>query len=121
MENKQIIVDRKMTCNTCLIPKNFSEFHTDSRLKSGIKSKCKDCYRLYYLSAEYRQRRVRQSGESIRRGRDKLTDNYVIRQICHHNNLTPDDVRKFPELIKAQRQVILTNRIIKNEKTKHNQ
>ena len=103
-------------CTSCGLLKEPNCYHTDNRLKSGKKSKCKDCYRLYLNNPNYVARRIRQSGESIKRAKDKLTDNYVIRQLCHHNDLTPDDIRKFPELIEAKRQIILTNRIIKNEK-----
>jgi len=68
------------------------------------------------LNPEFNKRRIRQSGEAIRRAKENLTDNYVIRQICHHNSLTPDEVRKYPELIETTKQLILTNRQIKNEK-----
>lgn len=104
-----------ISCIKCKLPKPKSEFHTDNRLKIGIKSKCKECYRDYLKIPEYTQRRIRQSGESIRRSKDALTDNYIIRQICHHNELTPEDIRKYPELIKAKRQIMITNKIIKYE------
>ena len=103
-------------CIKCNIPKELNKFHTDNRLKFGVKGKCKECYKKYYLSEDYKKRRNRQSGESIRRSKDNLTDNYIIRQLCHHNNLTPNDIRKFPELIETKRQVILTNKIIKDER-----
>ena len=102
-------------CLKCKIPKQKSEFHTDNRLKCGVKSKCKECYRDYLRIPEYVQRRVKQAGESIKRSREKLTDSYVIRQLCHHNELTPDDIRKYPELIEATRQIMITNKIIKDE------
>ena len=102
-------------CLKCKIPKPKSDFHTDNRLKSGVKGKCKECYRDYLKIPEYIQRRIRQSGESIRRSKEKLTDNYVIRQLCHHNELNPDDIRKYPELIEAKRQIMITNKIIKDE------
>lgn len=102
-------------CLKCKIPKPKTNFHTDNRLKCGVKSKCKECYRDYLKNPQYVQRRIRQSGESIRRAKANLTDNYVIRQLCHHNELTPDDIRKYPELIEAKRQIMITKKIIKHE------
>ena len=106
-------------CIKCEIPKPITDFFVDRRLKDGRFGRCKECSKLWVQSKEVKARRLKQSGESIRRSRDKLSDNYVIRQLCHHNDLTPDDIRKYPKLIEATRQVILTNRIIKDEKNKN--
>ncbi len=108
------------TCIICDIPKTLDNFHTDRRLKDGVKGKCKECYRLYLSIPAYKERRRRQSSEAIKRAKENLTDSYIIRQICHHNSLTPNDVRKYPELIKATKLVMITNRIIKDEKNKNN-
>jgi hypothetical protein len=105
-------------CLKCKVHKSKSDFHTDNRLKCGVKSKCKECYREYLTIPEYASRRARQSSESIKRSKEKVTDNYVIRMLCHHNELTPDDIRKLPELIAIKKQIIITNRIIKDEKSK---
>ncbi len=104
------------TCLKCNIPKQKSEFHTDNRLKCGVKGKCKECYRDYLKITEFVERRIRQSGESIRRSKEKLTDNYVIRMLCHHNNLVPDDIRRFPELIKTKRDIMIINKTINDER-----
>lgn len=109
----------KKTCIKCKIEKDINDYFVDRRLKDGHFGRCKECSKKWVESKEVKARRVKQSGESIRRSRDKLTDNYVIRQLCHHNDLTPDDIRKYPKLIEAKRQVLLTNRIIKDEKNKN--
>ncbi len=103
-------------CLKCKIPKQKSEFHTDNRLKCGVKGKCKECYRDYLEIPEFVKRRIRQSTESIKRSKEKLTDNYIIRQLCHHNNLVPDDIRKYPELIKAKREIMIINKTINDER-----
>lgn len=111
----------KKVCIKCKEEKDIDEFFVDRRLKDGHFGRCKECCKEWVESDEVKARRVRQSGDSIKRSKDKLTDNYVIRQICHHSNLTPNDVRKYPQLIETKRQIILTNRVIKNEKNKQHQ
>ncbi len=107
-------------CIKCKTPKELTEFHSDSRLKDGKKGKCKQCYRDYLLIPKYKERRRRQSSEAIKRAKEKLTDSYVIRQIVHKTELSANDIKKYPELIKATRLVMITNRIIKNEKQNKN-
>ncbi len=103
-------------CIRCDTEKDIDDFYADKRLKDGHFGRCKECSKDWVASKEVKARRCRQSGESIKRSKEKLTDNYVIRQLCHHNDLTPNDIRKYPELIETTRTVILTNRIIKYEK-----
>ena len=35
-------------CKTCFLEKTHFEFHKDSRVKDGLASKCKECYKEYY-------------------------------------------------------------------------
>ncbi|GAB2540039.1 hypothetical protein [Rufibacter soli] len=105
-------------CIRCNIEKPLTEFFKDRRLRDGHFGRCKECSREWVQNPEVKARRSRQSGESIRRAKEKLTDNYVARQLCHHTGLTPADVRQYPELIEATRTIIKTNRIIRDEKRK---
>lgn len=107
---------RTKVCIKCEIEKDIDDFFRDRRLKDGRFGRCKQCSKEWVASREVKARRVEQGLSYMQNAREQLTDNYIIREICHHNSLTPDDVRKYPELIKAKRAVILTNRIIKNEK-----
>lgn len=100
-------------CISCKIPKQLDDFHTDNRLKDRKKGKCKECYKNYLLIPSYKERRRKQSSNAIKKAKELLTDNYVIRQICHHNSLTPNEVRKYPELIETYKINILVNRKIK--------
>ena len=100
-------------CIKCETPKKLEDFDRDIRLKCGRKGKCKLCYRDYLLIPSFIERRKRQYKESVNRNKEKLTDNYVIRQIVHHTNLKPDIIRLYPELIQTQRTLILINRKLK--------
>ncbi len=33
-------------CNHCLIDKSLDNFHADSKMRDGLKSRCKDCQRI---------------------------------------------------------------------------
>lgn len=103
-------------CIKCEVEKDVNDFFRDRRLKDGRFGRCKECSKEWVACIEVKARRVEQASASLQRSKEILTDNYVVRQICHHNSLTPDDVRKYPELIKAKKVLMLTNRIIKNEK-----
>lgn len=120
MVKTQIIMkslkDKK--CIKCGITKPIDSFFVDRRLKDGHFGRCKECCKLWVQSKEVKARRVKQSSGYMKRSKELLTDNYIVRQICHHNELTPDEVRKYPELIEAKRQLIIINRIIKHEKDK---
>jgi len=44
---KEVIVDGMKECSKCKIKKNIDEFGKDKRLKSGLKSFCKECRKKY--------------------------------------------------------------------------
>ena len=105
-------------CIKCKVPKSTTEFYVDNRLKDGHKGRCKLCCSEFLEREGVRERRLKQGSESIKRSKEKVTDNYVVRMLCHHTELTPDDIRKLPELIAIKKQIIITNRLIKDEKSK---
>lgn len=107
-------------CIICNEEKDLAYFHTDNRLKDKKKGKCKECYKVYQLNPDYKSRRNRQSSESIKRSKQRLTDNYVARQIVHKTSLSVNDIRQYPELIEATRILMITNKIVKNEKKSKN-
>lgn len=105
-------------CIKCKETKPFKDFFKDRRLKDGYMGRCKLCAKLWVASPEVKKRRNRQCKESIQKAKKQLTDSYVIRQLCHHAEIRPEDVRQLPELIEAKRTIMLVNRIIKDEKRK---
>lgn len=103
-------------CIKCGIEKPLDSFYRDRRLSDGRFGRCKVCTKEWVVSTEVKARRVRQCKNSLDKGKESLSDNYVIRQICHHNSLTPDEVRQYPELIKTYRELMITNRTIRDER-----
>ena len=103
-------------CIKCLNVKLIKEFHTDNRLKDKHKGRCKLCTNEFLLYPGVREKRLLNSSRSLKKAKENLTDNYVVRALCHHNDLTPNQIRELPKLIEITKIVMLTNRIIKNEK-----
>lgn len=48
----------------------------------------------------------------------QVSDVYVIAELKRGTNLTAKDIRRYPNLIEAKRQVIINKRAIKDEKRK---
>jgi len=92
----------------------------DKRNKDGLQKKCNDCYnkkrRLNYsLNPEKTRKRQKKYNnyalEKAKKNSKEISDVYVIAELKRGTNLVNKDIRQFPELIEAKRQLILNKRL----------
>jgi hypothetical protein len=98
----------------------------DKRNKDGLQAKCNSCYnelrRLRYKSNpnKYRERQKKYNGYALEKAKkhiEIISDTYVIAELKRGTNLTTKEVRKYPELIEAKRQIIKNKRLCRTLKT----
>lgn len=107
-------LDKKSkVCVCCKEDKPLSEYYTDNRNKDKKLGRCKTCCRKWVSSKKVKSRRNKQWKTYSYKSMIELTDNYVARHLAHHSNLTPSDIRQYPELIKVTRENIKINRTIR--------
>lgn len=119
------MITSEKKCNHCHLPNK--EYTTDKRNSDGLQGTCNDCRnskrRLLY-SNDPIPHRIRQRNyndyalEKAKRHIREISDTYVIAELKRGTELTTADIRKFPEMIEAKRQILINKRVLKNEKRK---
>lgn len=115
-------------CNSCE-ETDIENFGKDVRNKDGLQGKCRSCQNLsrrnrYKEDESYRElmkfRQLKHSKKANIRAKKhvkELSDFYVIASLKRGTNLTSDDIKKNPELIKLKKQIILNKRLCRKLKT----
>jgi hypothetical protein len=109
-------------CNKCNLPKDYSFFGKDERNKDGYQATCNDCINKrrrekYLLNPEkHRERQKKYNQYALEKAKkhiEVISDTYVIAELKRGTELTTKDIREFPELIEAKRQIIKNKRLCK--------
>ena len=100
-------------CTKCGEEKEVSEFHEMKGCKYGVRNTCKNCMKEY--QKEYQKEnadRLKEYQKEYRKEYQKeyqisLSDGYIITQLRNQNpNLTTEQIRANPELIRLKRLAI---------------
>jgi hypothetical protein len=78
-------------CSVCLKEKQLSEFHKNSSSKDGYKSRCVDCFKIYYK--EYKEKDSQKIKESKRQTYFKNRE-YYLKKSHDHRYKNIDKVRE---------------------------
>lgn len=119
------------SCKHCNEIKPLNEFTIDNRMKGGYTNLCKVCRNnerklRYHSEDNYRTKELNR----VKKYNDKallralnnvkeLNDPYVIASLKRDTDLTTQDIRKYPELIKTKRQELIVKRVLKNHHEKY--
>jgi len=118
-------------CKHCNLTKENSNFMIDPRMKGGYSNLCKDCRNLrrrnrYQSDLEYRINELKRSKKYNHKALlralnnvSELKDVYIISLLKRDTDLTSDDIKKYPELIKTKKQEVIIKRFIKNYNGEH--
>lgn len=110
-------------CNKCNQDKSISEFGKDSRNKDGLQGRCKKCQNerrreryatdpVHRVKTKERQKKYNSYAlTKAKRHVSEISDTYVIAELKRGTSLSTEDIRKYPELIEAKRQVIKNKRL----------
>ena len=111
-------------CSKCGEEKEVSEFHKMKGCKYGVRNTCKNCMKEYRkeYQKEYRKENADRIKEYRKENADRikesqkewqkecqisLSDGYIITQLRNRNpNLTTEQIRANPELIRLKRLAI---------------
>lgn len=116
-------------CNKCKIPKDLDDFSPDKRAKDGKQATCKYCSNLfrrnryktdenYKTTCKKRQKKyLKYANKKAKKHIQDVSDFYVIAELKRGTDLTTEEIKKFPHLIEAKRQVILNKRLCKTSKS----
>jgi acetyl-CoA carboxylase beta subunit len=97
----------------------------DKRNKDGLQAKCNDCYnekrRLVYKDNpdKFKERQKKYNDYALTKAKkhiETISDTYVIAELKRGTNLTTPEIRNYPELIEAKRQIIKNKRLCKTLK-----
>lgn len=106
-----------------LYKKNYKIRNPDKIKKQGLDYYLKNLDKYNEWGKEWRKRNPEKKNainkEHMKRGTDNLSDSYVVQAIINNSSLTASEVRKYPELIKTYRVLLLTKRLL-NQKTNRN-
>lgn len=98
----------------------------DKRNKDGLQKDCNSCInerrKLKYKENPFkiRERQKKYNGSALKRQKEhikNISDIYVIAELKRGTNLNTKDIRKYPELIEAKRQIIKNKRLCRKLKT----
>jgi hypothetical protein len=101
-------------------------FGKDKRAPDGLQRVCVKCTNdrrreIYKSNPEkFRIRQKKYQKESLERMKkhsQDITDTYVISELKRGTDLSRNDIRKFPELIEAKRQIIKNKRLCRTLKS----
>lgn len=116
-------------CNCCKAYKELSFFYTDKRNKDGHQGICKKCMNekrneKYKTNKDYRnnlknkqKKYKKKANDRAKKHIENLSDFYLIKSLKRGTNLTTEDIKKHPELIKIKKQIILNQRLCRKLKT----
>lgn len=119
-------------CNRCDKEKKYHYFSPDKRNKDGHQGICKLCQNKirsekYKTDINYRNKQKsnqvkynREANVRAKKHIENLTDFYIIASLKRGTNLSTEDIKKHPELIKAKKQIILNKRLCQKLKTSKN-
>ena len=92
-------------CTKCGEEKEVSEFHKMKGCKYGVRNTCKNCMKEY--QKEYQKENADRLKECQKEYQISLSDGYIITQLRNRNpNLTTEQIRANPELIRLKRLAI---------------
>ena len=97
----------------------------DKRNKDGLQKKCNSCYneirnKRYKANPKpFKERQKKYNKYALQKAKkhiQEISDVYVIAELKRGTTLNTKDIKKFPELIEAKRQIIKNKRLCKTLK-----